>query len=66
VLEGVLDGDPLLSVRADTAESCWRIVEPVLDAWAAGAVPLDTYPAGSGGPAGWATSAAGEDGAAAS
>ncbi|WP_460990431.1 glucose-6-phosphate dehydrogenase [Sinomonas soli] len=66
VLEGVLDGDPLLSVRADTAESCWRIVEPVLDAWAAGAVPLDTYPAGSGGPAGWATSASGEDGAAAS
>jgi glucose-6-phosphate 1-dehydrogenase len=66
VLEGVLDGDPLLSVRADTAESCWRIVEPVLDAWSAGAVPLGTYPAGSCGPAGWATSAAGEDGAAAS
>lgn len=63
VLDGVLDGDPLLSVRADTAESCWRIVEPVLDAWAADEVPMDTYPAGSGGPAGWATSAAGEDGA---
>lgn len=63
VLDGVLDGDPLLSVRADTAESCWRIVEPVLDAWAADEVPMDTYPAGSGGPADWATSAAGEDGA---
>ena len=24
VLAGVLDGDPLLSVRGDTAEECWR------------------------------------------
>ncbi|MGT2460921.1 glucose-6-phosphate dehydrogenase [Sinomonas atrocyanea] len=63
VLEGVLDGDPLLSVRADTAESCWRIVEPVLEAWAAGGVPLQSYAAGSRGPADWATSAAEEDGA---
>ena len=37
VLEGVLTGDPLLSVRGDTAEDCWRIVEPVLKAWAAAA-----------------------------
>ena len=36
VLEGVLTGDPLLSVRGDTAEDCWRIVEPVLAAWARG------------------------------
>ena len=36
VLEGVLTGDPLLSVRADTAEDCWRILEPVLKAWARG------------------------------
>nr|WP_294695192.1 glucose-6-phosphate dehydrogenase [uncultured Friedmanniella sp.] len=53
VLAGVLDGDPLLSVRGDTAEQCWRIVDPVLQAWRAGTVPLDTYPAGSDGPAGW-------------
>ena len=33
VLAGVLDGDPLLSVRGDTAEECWRIVDPVLQAW---------------------------------
>ncbi|RAM35322.1 glucose-6-phosphate dehydrogenase [Arthrobacter globiformis] len=51
VLEGVLTGDPLLSVRGDTAEECWRIVEPVLAAWAAGKVPLEEYRAGSGGPA---------------
>lgn len=51
VLEGVLTGDPLLSVRGDTAEECWRIVEPVLAAWAAGKVPLEEYRAGSDGPA---------------
>jgi glucose-6-phosphate 1-dehydrogenase len=65
VLDGVLNGDPLLSVRGDTAESCWRVVEPVLKAWAAGEVPLDTYPAGTLGPSGWATSSPTEDGTAA-
>jgi glucose-6-phosphate 1-dehydrogenase len=50
VLEGVLTGDPLLSVRGDTAEECWRIVEPVLQAWAGGAAPLEEYDAGSTGP----------------
>ena len=53
VLEGVLTGDPLLSVRADTAEDCWRIVDPVLKAWARGSAPLEEYPAGSAGPEGW-------------
>lgn len=56
VLEGVLTGDPLLSVRGDIAEDCWRIVEPVLKAWAENKVPLEEYPAGSHGPAGWETS----------
>lgn len=56
VLEGVLTGDPLLSVRGDTAEQCWRIIEPALAAWNAGEVPLEEYPAGSNGPAGWETS----------
>lgn len=50
VLDGVLTGDPLLSVRGDAAEECWRIVEPVLNAWAGGAVPLEEYDAGSTGP----------------
>ncbi|HPZ34114.1 MAG TPA: glucose-6-phosphate dehydrogenase, partial [Microbacteriaceae bacterium] len=54
VLAGILDGDPTLSVRGDTAEQCWRIVQPVLDAWRAGAVPLDEYAAGTQGPSGWA------------
>jgi glucose-6-phosphate 1-dehydrogenase len=50
VLAGVLDGDPLLSVRGDTAEDCWRILAPVIAAWKADEVPLETYPAGSEGP----------------
>lgn len=51
VLSGVLDGDPMLAVRGDAAEQCWRIVEPVLQAWRRGDVPLEEYPAGSAGPA---------------
>jgi glucose-6-phosphate 1-dehydrogenase len=47
VLRAVLEGDPTLSVRADTAEECWRIVEPVLAAWRSDRVPLLEYPAGS-------------------
>ncbi|MFI7577761.1 glucose-6-phosphate dehydrogenase [Micromonospora sp. NPDC049497] len=50
VLRGAFEGDPTLSVRGDTAEDCWRIVEPVLKAWRAGTVPLQEYPAGSPGP----------------
>lgn len=53
VLAAVLDDNRLISVRADLAEECWRICEPVLDAWRYGAVPLDEYPAGSGGPGHW-------------
>ncbi|HSN35872.1 MAG TPA: glucose-6-phosphate dehydrogenase [Arthrobacter sp.] len=53
VLEGVLTGDPLLSVRADTAEDCWRILEPVLKAWARDSAPLEEYAAGSSGPEAW-------------
>ena len=50
VLRGVFEDDPTLSVRGDTAEECWRIVEPVLAAWGRGDVPLHEYPAGSAGP----------------
>jgi glucose-6-phosphate 1-dehydrogenase len=53
VLAAILAGDPLLSVRADSAEECWRIVDPVLRAWRADAVPLEDYPAGSSGPESW-------------
>ncbi|MFC4244085.1 glucose-6-phosphate dehydrogenase [Gryllotalpicola reticulitermitis] len=53
VLAGVLEGDPMLAVRGDTAEECWRLVDPVVAAWHKGEVPLEEYPAGSDGP--WAS-----------
>ncbi len=53
VLAGVFNSDPTLSVRGDTAEECWRIVDPVLQAWRKNAVPLAEYPAGSTGPSAW-------------
>ncbi|KQS01144.1 MULTISPECIES: glucose-6-phosphate dehydrogenase [Microbacterium] len=53
VLSSILSGDAALAVRGDAAEECWRIVQPVLDAWRRGDVPLDEYPAGSTGPDGW-------------
>lgn len=53
VLGDVLAGDPAFTVAGDIAEECWRIVEPVLAAWRADAVPLDHYAAGSTGPASW-------------
>ena len=53
MLAGILDGDPTLSVRGDSAVEGWRIVAPVLDAWRAGDVPIDEYPAGTAGPSSW-------------
>jgi glucose-6-phosphate 1-dehydrogenase len=50
LLLAVIDGDLTLSIRGDEAEQCWRITEPILTAWAEGAVPLREYPAGSAGP----------------
>ena len=50
VLMDVLGGDSTLSIRGDEAEEAWRILTPVLQAWAEGRVPLQEYPAGSAGP----------------
>ena len=52
LLKEILEGDPTLSIRGDEAEELWRIVEPVLAAWADGEVPLEEYRAGSAGPTG--------------
>ena len=49
VLGELLRGDSKLSVRGDEAEEAWRVFAPVLDAWAAGEVPLEEYPRGSEG-----------------
>jgi glucose-6-phosphate 1-dehydrogenase len=51
LLLDVLTGETALSIRADEAEQSWRVLTPVLDAWAKGIFPLEEYPAGSGGPA---------------
>lgn len=53
VIRGVLGDDPTLSIRGDVAVRCWQIVQPILDAWQRGDVPLDDYAAGSGGPDSW-------------
>jgi glucose-6-phosphate 1-dehydrogenase len=47
VLLDVIDGDPTFSIRGDEAEESWRIMEPILDAWAADETPLHDYPAGA-------------------
>jgi len=53
VLRKVLEGDPLISVRGDTAVECWRIIDPVQEVWREDQVPLGEYAAGSAGPEGW-------------
>ncbi|SDC07668.1 glucose-6-phosphate 1-dehydrogenase [Raineyella antarctica] len=53
ILDGIIHGDPMLAVRGDVAEECWRILTPVVEAWADGRVPLDEYRAGSSGPKAW-------------
>jgi glucose-6-phosphate 1-dehydrogenase len=50
LLAEILGGEPTLSIRGDEAEEGWRIVEPILAAWDADAVPMEEYPAGSDGP----------------
>jgi glucose-6-phosphate 1-dehydrogenase len=37
-------------MRADMVEQAWRVVQPVLDAWAAGPPDFPNYASGSDGP----------------
>ncbi len=50
LLHDVMIGDPTLFMRADMVEQAWRIVQPVLDAWAAEKVEVPRYDSGSDGP----------------
>lgn len=50
VLTDVLTASSRTSISAEEAVEAWRIFEPVLRAWSAGAVPLKEYAAGSSGP----------------
>jgi glucose-6-phosphate 1-dehydrogenase len=49
LLLDVIAGDRSLFIRGDEAMEAWRIVQPVLDAWAADGEPT-LYPSGSDGP----------------
>ena len=40
----MLRGDPMLFIRGDEAEESWRIIDPVMQAWSAGDVPMRDYP----------------------
>jgi len=51
VLDAMI-GDGTLFIRGDEAETSWKLYTPVLEAWAAaGREGMDSYPAGSWGPA---------------
>jgi glucose-6-phosphate 1-dehydrogenase len=50
LLHDVMIGDPTLFMRADMVEQGWRIVQPVLDAWAAEKPDFPNYDSGSTGP----------------
>jgi len=50
LLHDVMIGDATLFTRADMAEQAWRIVQPVLDAWAASQPDFPNYASGSQGP----------------
>jgi glucose-6-phosphate 1-dehydrogenase len=50
LLRAALAGETEYSVRDDEAVESWRVVEPFLEAWADGKVPMSEYPAGSSGP----------------
>jgi glucose-6-phosphate 1-dehydrogenase len=45
-----MSGDPTLFMRADMVEQAWRIVQPVLDAWADEKADFPNYASGSAGP----------------
>jgi glucose-6-phosphate 1-dehydrogenase len=51
LIQEMLKGDPMLFITSDEAEEAWRIVDPVMNAWSAGDVPLQEYPAGGAPPA---------------
>jgi glucose-6-phosphate 1-dehydrogenase len=50
VLLDLLTGEAAFAIRDDEAEEAWRVIEPILAAWAGDAPPMLEYPAGSGGP----------------
>ncbi len=50
VLRDAFLGDATLFIRSDEVDQSWQIVQPLIDAFEAGRVPLHFYPAGTWGP----------------
>ena len=50
LLYDVMIGDSTLFMRADMVEQAWRIVQPVLDAWASDKAEFPDYASGGDGP----------------
>jgi glucose-6-phosphate 1-dehydrogenase len=50
LLYDVMTGDQTLFTPADVVEQSWRVVQPVLDAWAAERATFPNYESGSDGP----------------
>ncbi|MBM6591797.1 glucose-6-phosphate dehydrogenase [Brevibacterium sp. RIT 803] len=50
VLKDVLEGESDLAAGQEESTIAWQILTPVLEAWKAGAVPMEDYRAGSPGP----------------
>jgi glucose-6-phosphate 1-dehydrogenase len=50
LLLDVIRGDKTLFIRFDEVEWAWRVVDPILKAWARDRSDVCTYPAGTWGP----------------
>ena len=50
LIEDMLRGDPMLVITSGEAEEAGRIIDPVMNAWSVGDVPLPEYPAGGAPP----------------
>jgi glucose-6-phosphate 1-dehydrogenase len=50
LLYDVMTGDATLFMRADMVEQAWRVVQPILDAWAAEKPDFPNYASGTSGP----------------
>ena len=50
LIQEMLKSDPMLFIGGDEAEEAWRIIDPVMNAWSVGDVPIQEYPAGGAPP----------------
>jgi glucose-6-phosphate 1-dehydrogenase len=62
LLHDIMIGDQTRFIRADVVEHAWRIVQPVLDSWAAETVCFPNYESGSDGPTAAGAVLAGDSG----